>query len=171
VEEQINTYSYIKKKEVGLAFANVNGRGWIMRTGGHTVKVLLAESDKQAGKQLELALKMCGCRVMHAVSADKCLALAKQNDVELLLIDLALPARSKMNCEEVIRQIKDMNREAKIVTMAGENTRELELRIRRHSILCYLTKPVLPSLIQELVLHLRKRKRAADADIAHQPRL
>jgi hypothetical protein len=33
----------------------------------------------------------------------------------------------------------------------------LEHRIRRHGILCYLTKPVLPSLVRELVLHLRKR--------------
>jgi len=121
------------------------------------MKVLLAENDKQAAAAIRTSLEMCGCQVVSAASAGRCLTIAQQKDIDLLLIDLSLPRPPGVGCEEVIRQLKDMHRDLKIVTMAGENTRELEHCIRRHGILCYLTKPVLPSLVRELVLHLRKK--------------
>jgi len=140
-----------------------------MRAEGDTMKVLLAESNNQAAEGLRLALEMCGCHVMYATTTDKCIAIAKQNDVELLLVDLSLPGPPEINCEELIRRLKDMNWGIKIVTMASENSRELEHRIRRHGILCYLTKPVLPSLVRELVRHLREKKRVTDSNMAHLP--
>ncbi len=150
--------------------ANEQSQEPITRTEGDMMKVLLAESDKQAAEGLKLALEMCGCHVMYASTAEKCLAIAQQNDVGMLLIDLSLPGRRGMDCEEVIRRLKDMNWDINVVTMASENTRELEHRIRRHGILCYLTKPVLPSLVREMVLHLRERKRVADSNMVHRPR-
>lgn len=150
--------------------ANEQSQEPITRTEGDMMKVLLAESDKQAAEGLKLALETCGCHVMYASTAGKCLAIAQQKDVDMLLIDLSLPGRRGMDCEEVIRQLKDMNWDINVVTMASENTRELEHRIRRHGILCYLTKPVLPSLVREMVLHLRKRKRVTDSNMVHQPR-
>jgi DNA-binding response OmpR family regulator len=133
------------------------------------MKVLLAESDKKTAAEIRTALQMCGCHVMYATTTDNCIAIAQQNDVELLLVDLSLPGPPEINCEELIRRLKDMNWEIKIVAMASENSRELEHRIRRHGILCYLTKPVLPSLVRELVMHLRERKRVTDSNMAHQP--
>jgi DNA-binding response OmpR family regulator len=141
-----------------------------MCTEGEKMKVLLAEDDKQAAEGLKLALEMCGCHVMYAATADKCLAIVKQNDVDLLLVDLSLPGSPNMDCERVIRQLKDLNWKMSVVTMASENTRELEQRIRRYGILCYLIKPVLPSLVRELVLHLRERKRVTDSRIPYPPR-
>jgi CheY-like chemotaxis protein len=140
-----------------------------MRAEGDKMKVLFAENDKQAAEAIRTTLEMCGCTVMSAATAGRCLTIAQQEDVDLLLFDLSLPRPPGLGCEEVIRQLKDMHRDLKIVTMASENTRELEQRIRRHGVLCYLTKPVLPSLVRELVLHLRERKRVADANIAYQP--
>jgi DNA-binding response OmpR family regulator len=142
-----------------------------MRTEGDKMKVLLAESDKQAAEGLKLALEMCGCHVMYASTGDICLAIAQQYDADLLIVDLSLPGPPDMDCEGVIRQLKKMNWQINVVTMASENTRELEHRIRRHGILCYLTKPVLPSLVRELVLHLRERKRVTDSHKSHQPRV
>ena len=130
------------------------------------MNVLLAESDKQAAGGLKIALKMCGCRVIFASTAKACLAIAEEKDFDLLLIDLSLPNPPGLSCEEVIRQLKEMQPDIKIVTMASENTREVEHRIRRHGILCYLTKPVLPSLVRELVLHQRKKN--TDTGKAHQ---
>lgn len=121
------------------------------------MNILLAESDKQAAESIGAVLKMCGCQVVSASTAENCLMMARYGKFDLLLLDLLLPRPPSVDCEEVIRRLKDMHRDIKIVTMAGENTRELEHRIRRHGILCYLTKPVLPSLVRELVLHLRKR--------------
>jgi hypothetical protein len=51
-----------------------------------------------------------------------------------------------------------MQPEMKIVTMASQCSRDLERIIRRHGILFYMTKPVAPSLVRELVLHLMKPK-------------
>jgi CheY-like chemotaxis protein len=133
------------------------------------MKVLLAESDRQAAESIAAALKMCGCQVVSANTAENCLMRAQHGKFDLLLLDLLLPRPASVDCEEVIRQLKDMHRDIKIVTMAGENTRELEHRIRRHGILCYLTKPVLPSLVRELVLHLRKR--VIDSGKAHPSQL
>jgi CheY-like chemotaxis protein len=128
-----------------------------MRAEGDKMKVLLAENDKQAAEAIRTTLEMCGCTVLLAATAGRCLNIAQQEDVDLLLIDLSLPRPPGVDCEEVIRQLKDMHWDLKIVAMASENTRELEQRIRRHGILCYLTKPVLPSLVRDLVLHLRKK--------------
>jgi DNA-binding response OmpR family regulator len=121
------------------------------------MKVLLAESDKPAAESIKAALKMCGCQVVSVATAGGCLTMAHQKEFDLLLIDLALPRPPGVSCEEVIRQLKDLHWDMEIVTMASENTRDLELRIRRHGILCYLIKPVLPRLVRELVLHLQRR--------------
>jgi CheY-like chemotaxis protein len=118
------------------------------------MKVLLAESDKKTAAEIRTALQMCGCEIVSAGSARRCLTAAQQNKFDLFLVDLSLPRPSDMDCEEVIRKLKDMHQDAKIITIASDNTRELEQQVRRHGILCYLIKPVLPSLIRELVLHL-----------------
>jgi DNA-binding response OmpR family regulator len=145
-----------------MSLANRQGQDLVMRNEGDTMKVLLAESDKQAAERLRLALLMCGCQVMYAATIERCLAIAQQEDVDLLLVDLSLHGPPDMDCEEVIRELKHMNWEIKIATMAGENTRELEHRIRRYGILCYLTKPVLPSMVRELALHVRERKKVTE---------
>jgi CheY-like chemotaxis protein len=121
------------------------------------MKVLLAESDKKVAAEIKTALLMCGCEVVSAGTAGRCLRAAQQDKFDLLLIDLSLPHPTNMDCEEIIRQLKDIHQDAKIITMASDNTRELEQQVRRHGILCYLVKPVLPNLIRELVLHLRNR--------------
>jgi CheY-like chemotaxis protein len=118
------------------------------------VKVLLAESDRKTAAEIRTALQMCGCEIISAGTARRCLSAAQQNKFDLFLVDLSLPRPSDMDCEEVIRKLKDMHQDANIITIASDNTRELEQQVRRHGILCYLTKPVLPSLIRELVSHL-----------------
>lgn len=132
------------------------------------MKVLLSESDKQAAETIGNALKVYGCEVAYTASTEGCLMMAHEREFDLLLMDLSLSRPPGVDCEEVIRALKDMHPDMKIVTMASENTRELELRIRRHGILCYLTKPIPPRLVRELVLHLKKR--ISVADTARQPR-
>ena len=99
------------------------------------MKVLLAKSDKPAAEAIRAALKMCGCQVVSAATAGGCLAIAHRKEFDLLLIDLALSRPPGVDWDEVIGQLMNLRRDMKIATMASENTRDLELRIRRHGIL------------------------------------
>ncbi len=122
------------------------------------MRVILAEHDAQAAALIRAAVEMSGCRVIAAADAAACLRHAGSGQVDLILLDLALPHPAGLDCEGVVRRIRQEHPDVPIVAMAGETSRDLEHRIRRHGIVCYLTKPVASGLIREVVDHLRRRK-------------
>jgi CheY-like chemotaxis protein len=125
------------------------------------MNVMLAATDARTVENLTSALKGCACRVTPARGADECLWLAGREAFDLVLLDLALSGAC--GCETVIQRLKAIRPETKIITLAADCNRDLERAMRRHGILFYMTKPVAPSLLRELMAHLSKPKRPQDA--------
>ncbi len=118
--------------------------------------VMIVESDESTTKNIKTALKGCACRFTSAATPEACLALAGRQAFDLVLFDLSLTRTC--GCEETIRRLKDLRPEMKIITMAAQCDLDLERAIRRHGILFYMTKPIAPVLVRELVTHLMRSK-------------
>ena len=125
------------------------------------MNVMLAATDVRTVEDLTSALKACACRVTPARGVDECLRLAGREAFDLVLLDLTLSGAC--GCETVIRRLKEIRPETKIITLAAVCDRDLERAIRRHGILFYMTKPVAPSLLRELMTHLSKPKPPPEA--------
>jgi DNA-binding NtrC family response regulator len=118
--------------------------------------VMIVEGDVRTVKDIKTALQGCACRFKSAATAEACLALADRQPFDLVLFDLSLTRTC--GCEEIIRRLKDLRPEMKIITMAAQCDLDLERAIRRHGILFYMTKPIAPVLVRELVTHLMRSK-------------
>jgi len=125
------------------------------------MNVMLAETDERAADDIRAALKGCECRITPVRTPEECLALAGRQAFDLVLLDLALAGGC--GCEAVVRRLREIRPEMKIITLAAASDRDLERAVRRHGILYFMTKPVAPSLVRELVIHLLKPKQPRDA--------
>jgi DNA-binding NtrC family response regulator len=122
--------------------------------------VMIVEGDVRTVKDIKTALKGFACRITSAATPEACLALADRQSFDLVLFDLSLTR--PRGCEEIIQRLKDLRPEMKIITMAAQCNLDLERAIRRHGILFYMTKPIAPVLVRELVTHLMRSKSATE---------
>jgi len=122
--------------------------------------IMIVEGDESTTRDIKTALKGCACRFTSAATPEACLALAGRQSFDLVLFDLSLDRTC--GCEEIIRRLKDLHPEMKIITMAAQCDLDLERAIRRHGILFYMTKPIAPVLVRELVTHLMRSKSTAE---------
>jgi CheY-like chemotaxis protein len=131
------------------------------------MNVMIVESNERAANDIKSALKGFDCRITSASTPEDCLALAGRQAFDLLFFDLSLTRTC--GCEEIIRQLKGIQPEMKIITLAAQCDRDLERVIRRHGILFYMTMPVAPNLVRELATHLMKSKGAAEPGLIPTP--
>jgi len=88
---------------------------------------------------------------------------------DLVLMEVLLP---DMRGEELISRLKELSPNTWIVAMTGNNSREMEVRIRERGILYYMVKPFETENFRSLLEHLTKRssgmQRWTGGDSLHQ---
>jgi DNA-binding response OmpR family regulator len=71
-----------------------------------------------------------------------------------VIMEVTLP---DIKGEHLISKFKEISPDARIVAMTGNNSRELEARIRERGILYYMVKPFETDNLKSLLEHLSKR--------------
>ena len=84
-------------------------------------------------------------------NGDQVLEAIEKDHFDLMLLDLFLP-----DCTgyELIPRIHSITPNINIITMTGNNTRELELKVRQAGIIFYLIKPFELKALRLIIEHL-----------------
>ena len=102
-------------------------------------------------------LKAWGHSVMSVDDGQKAIEAVERSAPDLILLDVFLPDTSAV---ELIPQIKSIQPDARIITLTGQSSRELERRLRELGISYYMAKPFQRGELQAILSHLSSRPKA-----------
>jgi DNA-binding response OmpR family regulator len=119
------------------------------------MEVLIVEDDRTFGAYILDLVDTLGHRVEMAEVGKEALAKARKKTFDLILLDVYLPDTT---AHELIPRFKELNPGVMIVTMTGENTEDLERRIRKLGITYYMAKPFAVEEFSKIISHLSKMR-------------
>lgn len=111
-------------------------------------RLLLIDDDEMMLRTLQELLHSEGFQVFSTADGPQGITIFKERHPDLVLLDLGLPS---MNGLEVLRKIRDINSQARIVVITGHDSDESAQVALRNGALSYLTKPVEPGALLQLL--------------------
>ena len=102
-------------------------------------RILIIDDDEMVLQTMQTLLQDSGYDVIATADGPRGLELFKGHAPDLVLLDLALPS---MNGLEVLRKIRDIDRDVKIIMITGYGSEESSQVARRYGAYDFLQKPV-----------------------------
>jgi DNA-binding response OmpR family regulator len=118
------------------------------------MKVLVIEKDDSLAGLLKALLASWGHEARLCSKGKEAVQIFRARHYDLVLMEVLLP---DMNGDELISRLKEFSPGARIVAMTGNNSREMEARIRERGILYYMVKPFETENFRSLLEHLTNR--------------
>ena len=118
------------------------------------MKVLIVEDEVLHAEMLSGMVASWGHAVTVVESGQETLEAAACRKFDLFLLDVFLPDMTAM---ELIPQIKAMQEEARIITLTGQSSREVERRLRELGISYYMAKPFQRDELHSILAHMAAR--------------
>jgi CheY-like chemotaxis protein/anti-sigma regulatory factor (Ser/Thr protein kinase) len=111
-------------------------------------KILIVEDDRATRYLLNRTLKPEGYTVVSAVDGDKGLRQMRKQAFDLVLLDVWMP---RMNGLEMLSKMREEGLTTKVVVLTSDDTPETLLRAVREQAFQYISKPIEPERLVELV--------------------
>ena len=120
-----------------------------------SIKILIAEDEKNLGLVLQKELSRLGHQVTLAHDGEAALAAARESEFDVALLDIMMPVRGGI---DVLRELRASEQPPEVLMMTGHATVETALQAMKLGAYDYLTKPC---HIRELeaILHKAYEKR------------
>jgi DNA-binding response OmpR family regulator len=118
------------------------------------MRILVVEDDAPLADFMRALLKSWGYEAQHCAKGKDAVRMFVTNPYDLVLMEVLLP---DIKGEDLISRLKDLSPDTWIVAMTGNNSREMEARIRERGILYYMVKPFETENLRSLLRHLTKR--------------
>jgi len=122
------------------------------------MNILIADHDLTSAERILHEFKRMGHRAENCATCKKALTRIKEQEFDLVLLDLLL---SDGRADKCIAQIKKIRPRVEIVAMTDYNSRELELKVRSQGILFYMIKPFEINYLKVLTDHITQIKMTA----------
>jgi CheY-like chemotaxis protein len=116
-----------------------------------SLNVLIVDDEALQRELLVKVVEAAGHNVTEAADASEALERMQLRQFDLYLLDVFLP---DMTALELIPVIKARHPDARIVTLTGQSSRELERRLRELGISYYMAKPFQRAELQSLLAHM-----------------
>ena len=116
--------------------------------------ILIVEDHELTRFGLKTAFEACDFieKIYEAESAEKGIDIASSNEINLIIMDLGLPG---MNGIQATKEIKDLNKDIKIVVLTSHNDEQEVLNSLKAGANAYCSKEINPKrLIQTQILKL-----------------
>ncbi len=117
------------------------------------MNILVVEDDMAVSKLIVENVETWGHSAKVAVMGKEALEKLAQDNFRLILLDIFLPDIKGHN---LIPNFKKLSPEIDVITMTGENSRELEKEVRSKGILYYMTKPFEFESLKAIIDHIEK---------------
>ncbi len=114
-------------------------------------RVLIVDDDEAVLEVTAAILKRCGHQVFTAENAEAAVALLKESEVDLIVLDVVLPGQGGI---ELLMDIRKESREIPVIIMSGKVRTELlpfKSLAQQFGAACILTKPFTSSELLEAV--------------------
>lgn len=118
------------------------------------MRILVVENDSSLAGHMKALLEGWGHVAQHCTRGKDAERMFRANPYDLVLMEVLLP---DIKGEDLISRLKGVSPDARIVTMTGSNSRDMEIRIRDRGILYYMVKPLETENLRSLLEHLSKR--------------
>jgi two-component system response regulator AtoC len=103
-----------------------------------SMKLLIAEDEKNLGLVLQRELARMGHQVTLVHDAEAAIRTARETDFDVALLDIMMPGRSGL---EVLRELRQQEQPPEVLLMTGHATVETALQAMKLGAYDYLTKP------------------------------
>jgi DNA-binding response OmpR family regulator len=118
------------------------------------MKVLIVEDDRLQAETLKQMIRPWGHEVEAVDTGSKAMLAVQSRNRDLFLLDVFLPDITAM---ELIPMIRALQPDACIITLTGQSSRELELRLRKLGIAYYMAKPFQRDELYSILAHTAGR--------------
>ncbi|HEY3321447.1 MAG TPA: sigma-54 dependent transcriptional regulator [Planctomycetota bacterium] len=99
---------------------------------------LVVDDEKAFRANLALHLRNCGFSVFEAESAAGALDIARQQRIDVALVDIVMPGMQGM---DLLTHLKDEDRLSEVIMITGQGSIESAVEAMRRGAFSYLTKP------------------------------
>jgi CheY-like chemotaxis protein/anti-sigma regulatory factor (Ser/Thr protein kinase) len=111
-------------------------------------RILVVDDDRTTRELLRLQLKSAGYAVEIAGDGAAALARVRAKKFDLVLLDVWMPGMDGLS---VLARLRDHSSHPKVIVMTADDTSETLLRAIREHAYRYVTKPVEPKALVEMV--------------------
>jgi DNA-binding response OmpR family regulator len=118
------------------------------------MKILIVEDEILQAEILTRMLRTWEHEVVSVDGGHKALDTLQRCVPDLILLDVFLPDTTAM---ELIPQIKAIQPDARIITLTGQSSRELERKLRELGISYYMAKPFQRVELHSILAHMAGR--------------
>lgn len=118
------------------------------------MKVLIVDDDETIIQYLTRRIRQWGYEALPAGTGDGALDMLTREAVDLVLLDVFLVETDAL---DLIPKIRDLVPDIHIITMTGQSSRDLELRIRSLGILYYMEKPIESENLKLILAHMSEK--------------
>lgn len=126
-------------------------------------KILVVEDEPDVCNSLQSYFGRRGFLVSTTPSGEEALYIIKASKPDIVLLDLKLADENKINGVEVLRRLRERDRETKVIIITGQEYNDEEVqRIRSLGISEYLQKPIMLEKLQTLLETILGRKFASE---------
>ena len=117
--------------------------------------VLVVENDVSLLSYIIELIQGWGYSAERSETGRDTLKKVNKRTFDLVLLDTSLP---DMKAQDLIKRLKELQSEIRIVTMTESNTKGLEDEIRTLGIIYYMSKPISENVLKEILDHISIRK-------------
>ncbi len=118
------------------------------------MEILIIDDEPAIIKTLMTQLDRSGYDPKSARNAEEALKIISDSSVDLILLDIYLEETTAI---ELIPKIKRITPSVDIITMTGQNSRQLELKIRSFGVIYYMEKPIETAILKSILEHIDSR--------------
>lgn len=101
-------------------------------------KILIADDEKNMIWAMKKALKNEGYRIITAADGVEAVEMARQEEPDLILLDLKMPKKDGM---EALKEIKSLNGKVPVIMITAHGTMESAIEAMKLGALDYISKP------------------------------
>jgi len=116
-------------------------------------RILVAEDDLASLEMVQVYLESKGYEVAAALDGNRALDMGSSGEFDLLILDVHMPLYDGVEVLKMLRK-RLLRHPIKIIALTADVGSELRDELRREGVDSYLTKPVSPALLGEMVARL-----------------
>ncbi len=119
------------------------------------IRVLLVDDEKDFVDALAERLEVRRFEVMKTYNGDEALALLKEQEADVIVLDMLMPGKDGM---QTLREIKEIRPLAEIILLTGHGTPGKGVDVIQTGAFNYMTKPANLKDLLENIVNAYKRK-------------